>query len=317
MKKVKLTLLLASIGLSALGLGACQKDYVDIVFPTIDGIEFVTDDLNKKGQAKLGSELSFTLDLSSWSGAKNTEFKLLANGKEVTRSDDGEYTVTVTEAITLSFADVTVTFNEAEGVEYLSEYDATVTVPFNTELSFGLDISPFYTADSAIVRAGSRIVDPDSNGIYTVRAVSDMEINVLEVEEMGTNCTTGGTTSEDPFFIYTAADWKFVADQINSGNPNYVNAYYQLAADIDFKGATIPVMGDGSDVGGVQTYFGGYFNGMGYTVSNFKIEEQDTPYVGLFGYVVADLEDTNFGIILDLKVSNFTASSQSPSSRML
>ncbi len=313
MKKAKLTILLASIGVGAVGIGALalglsQKDYVDIVFPTIDGIEFVSDDLNKKGQAKLGSELSFTLDLSSWSGSKNTNFKLLANGKELTRAENGEYTVTVTEAITLSFADVTVTFNEAEGVEYLSEYGATVTVPFNTALSFGLDISPFYTADSAIVRAGSRIVDPDSNGIYTVHAVSDMAINVLEVVEMDTNCTTGGTSNEDPFFIYTPADWKFVADQINSGNPNYVNAYYQLAADIDFKGETIPVMGDASDVGGVQTYFGGYFNGMGYTVSNFKIEEHDTPYVGLFGYVVADLEDTNFGIILDLKVSDFTIS---------
>ena len=49
MKKAKLTLLLAGIGASALGIGAiglvsCQKDYVDIVFPTIDGIKFVTDE---------------------------------------------------------------------------------------------------------------------------------------------------------------------------------------------------------------------------------------------------------------------------------
>lgn len=308
MKKAKLSFLLTLIGFCALGISSCgKKQYVDILFPSQEGIVFVTDDL-KNGQAVVGTELSFTLDLSAWNGSKNTNIKMLANGQEISRSESGEYSFVVTGQTTLSFADVTVTFNEIDGVEYISEYDQSVTVPFNTDISFALDISPFYTAESAIVRAGSRTASPNDDGIYVVRATSDMQINVLDVVEVQPSCTTGGTSSEDPFWIYTPADWKFIAEQVNAGNPNYVNGYYQMAADLDFQGETIPVIGDASDVGGVQTYFGGYFNGMGYSISNFKIETNGKPYVGPFGYVVADLEDANFGIILDLKVKDFTIS---------
>ncbi len=315
MKKVTLSLILAMAGLCALGFTACKEpdntpsltNAVDVVFPEIDGITFVTDDLYQ-GQMEKGDQLSFTLDLSAWNGSK--DFTLLANGEAITKDENGIYSLTADEAITISFADVTVTFNETEGVEYVSEYGETVTVPFASDISFSLNVSPYYTEDSATVRAGTRITTPDENGVYTVRVTSDIAVSVLDVVPMQPSCTSGGTSSEDPFWIYTPADWLFIAEQVNSGNVNYVNGYYQLGADLDFKGETIPVIGDATLVGadGVQTYFGGYFNGDGYTIKNFNIQQNGTPYVGLFGYVVADLEDANLGFIIDLHVSDFSIS---------
>ena len=315
MKKVTLSLILAMTGLCALGFTACKEpdntpsltNAVDVVFPEIDGITFVTDDLYQ-GQMEKGDELTFTLDLSAWNGSK--DFTLLANGEALTKDENGAYSLIADEAITISFADVTVTFNEAEGVEYVSEYGETVTVPFASDISFSLDVSPYYTEDSATVRAGTRITTPDENGVYTVRVTSNIAVSVLDVVPLQPSCTSGGTSNEDPFWIYTPADWLFIAEQVNSGNVNYVNGYYQLGADLDFKGETIPVIGDATVVGtdGVQTYFGGYFNGDGYTIKNFNIQQNGTPYVGLFGYVVADLEDPNLGFIIDLHVSDFSIS---------
>ena len=117
-------------------------------------------------------------------------------------------------------------------------------------------------------------------------------------------------SSEEPFMIYSPADWVFIAEQVKIGNTNYVNGYYQLAADLDFKGRTIPVIGDATKVGAdqVETYFGGYFNGDGYTIKNFKIEENDTPYVGLFGYAMGSLQDANLGTIVNLHLEDFSVS---------
>ena len=316
MKKVKFSLFLAAIGCCALGLAGCKvkgvdsKDYVNVLFPTIDGIVFVTDDLNGNGAIEKGSELQFTIDLTQWSGPKNSDLNLLVNGNEIECNDSGVYSLIASQDLTFSFADVTITFNEAEGVEYLSEYGATATVPFNSELSFKLDISPYYTADSAIVRAGTRVADPNSDGTYVIRANSDMEINVLDVVRMQSTCTSGGTSNEDPFMIYTPADWLFIAEQVNAGNVNYVNGYYQLEADLDFKGETIPVIGDATEVSeGVNTYFGGYFNGMGHTISNFKIQESDMPFVGLFGYVVdATIENLTIeGLVAEVEGGTLAA----------
>ena len=317
MKKIILSMLLALMaGFAAFGFAACGdktgdtsstlKNGVEVSFPEVDGIVFVTDDL-VNGQIEKGTNLTFTLDLSDWKGSKN--FTLLAGNQPITPNEQGEYSVTVNEALTLRFADVTVSFNEAEGVGYVCEYQGTVTVPFNTPISFSLDINPFYTAKNAVVRAGASIQAADNQGVYTIRATSDTVISVLDVVKAEATCTEGGT-EENPFFIYTPADWLFVAEQVKIGNVNYVEGYYQLEADLDFKGETIPVIGDATTVGAdeVETYFGGYFNGMGHTIKNFKIEETNTPYVGLFGYMMGSLENASLGTLINLHLENFTVS---------
>lgn len=325
MKKVKLTVLLALLsGCLAFGLTACGKDGddsstpdvppvtltdgVDVVFPEVDGISFVTDDL-VNGQIERGETLNFTVDLSSWKGA--TEFTLLAGEDVITPDQNGEYSLKIEEAVTFRFGDVTVTFEEAEGVRYVSDYQDTAEVPFGSMLSFSLNVSPFYTEETAIVRAGTRYVTANDEGVYTFQVSSDITITVLDVVKEEASCTSGGQ-ADNPFFIYTPADWIYIAEQINSGNPNYVNAHYQLEADLDFKGETIPVMGDATLVNSgaeqVQTYFGGFFNGRGHTIKNFNIEETGKPYVGLFGYVVASIDTPAYGTIADLHVENFSIS---------
>ena len=318
MKKIILSMLLAIMaGFAAFGFAACGdktgdssstlQNGVEVSFPEVDGIVFVTDDL-VNGQIEKGSTLTFTLDLSAWKGSKN--FTLLAGDQPITPNEQGTYTVTVNEALTLRFADVTVSFNEAEGVSYVCEYQDTVTVPFNTPISFSLDVNPFYTAKNAVVRAGASIQAADAQGVYTVYATSDTVISVLDVVKDEATCTTGGTDSENPFLIYTPADWLFIAEQVKIGNVNYVEGYYQLEADLDFKGEMIPVIGDATTVGAdnVETYFGGYFNGMGHTIKNFKIEETNTPYVGLFGYMMGSLNDPSLGTLNNVHIENFTVS---------
>ncbi|MBO5334340.1 MAG: hypothetical protein J6A87_00020, partial [Clostridia bacterium] len=211
MKKIILSMLLAIMaGFAAFGFAACGdktgdssstlQNGVEVSFPEVDGIVFVTDDL-VNGQIEKGSTLTFTLDLSAWKGSKN--FTLLAGDQPITPNEQGTYTVTVNEALTLRFADVTVSFNEAEGVSYVCEYQDTVTVPFNTPISFSLDVNPFYTAKNAVVRAGASIQAADAQGVYTVYATSDTVISVLDVVKDEATCTTGGTDSENPFLIYT------------------------------------------------------------------------------------------------------------------
>ncbi len=317
MKKIILSTLLALMaGFAAFGFTACGDgpdnssnvltNGVDVTFPEVNGIVFVTDDL-VDGQIEKGSTLTFTLDLSAWTGSKN--FTLLAGDEEITPNEQGEYSLTVDEAVNFRFADVTVTFNQAEGVKYVCDYEETITVPFNTKLEFSLDVNPFYTEETATVRAGTRMTSPNEDGLYTVFATSDMQITVLDVVKEQATCTSGGT-EDNPFFIFTPADWLFVAEQVKIGNINYVEGYYQLEADLDFKGETIPVIGDATTVGSdnVETYFGGYFNGMGHTIKNFKIEENDTPYVGLFGYMMGSLNNPVLGTIVDLHLENFSVS---------
>ncbi len=315
MKKIILSALIAlTAGCTALGFASCDNKKpaeptatVDVLFPTVDGIKFVTDDV-VDGKIEKGATLTFTLDLSKWEGAKN--LTLYVGDEVLTPNENGEYSLTVNENTTVRFGDVTITFNETPGVEYVSEYEETITVPFNTQLNFSLDIDPFYTDESALVRAGTRIMEPNKDGSYTVAATSDMQISVLDVVKEQPTVTTGGTSNEEPFMIYSPADWVFIAEQVKIGNTNYVNGYYQLAADLDFKGRTIPVIGDATKVGvdQVETYFGGYFNGEGYTIKNFKIEENDTPYVGLFGYAMGSLEDANLGTIVNLHLKDFSVS---------
>ena len=129
MKKIILSMLLAIMaGFAAFGFAACGdktgdssstlQNGVEVSFPEVDGIVFVTDDL-VNGQIEKGSTLTFTLDLSAWKGSKN--FTLLAGDQPITPNEQGTYTVTVNEALTLRFADVTVSFNEAEGVYWAKD----------------------------------------------------------------------------------------------------------------------------------------------------------------------------------------------------
>ena len=307
MKKLFSTLLLGATCCLGFAFASCDQGDVtptqtcSVTFEQVDGIGFDTN-LSAEGTIKKGATLTFTLDLVAWQGSDN--FSLLAGGEAIAPDANGVYSVVVEENLSITFAPVTLTFAETEGVSFLSEYESGATLPFNSIVTFTVDVDPFYTQPT-VVRAGARVVTPDDSGTYAFNITSSVSVSVGGVEKAYPSISGEGK-ADNPFFIYTATDWAYIAEQVNSGNVNYINAYYQLEADIDFKGRTIPVIGDGSQIGdtGVQTYFGGYFNGMGHTLSNFVIQENGAPFVGVFGYVVADLSNEHFGTILNLNLEN-------------
>jgi len=103
--------------------------------------------------------------------------------------------------------------------------------------------------------------------------------------------TEGNGTYEDPYIIDTKGKLIYLSNNTNNGIGRI--AYYELRADIDLEGNEwIPIKS-----------FKGYFNGNGYEITNYKINESYkekndfTTYIGLFGY--------NEGIIENLGVKNF------------
>ena len=175
------------------------------------------------------------------------------------------------------------------------------------KVSFTLDIGAFYT-DPALVMANGAEVAADENGVYTFTVETETEITVVGVSKDVSNMVGAGT-EENPYFVSRPIDLLFIAEKVNSGLVAYVNAYYQFANDIDMKGEELQVIGNGNpvNVGGgqvINSYFGGYVHGMGFTVSNYVINS-NTRYAGLFGQVVCDPSNGHYGTIYDLHLDNF------------
>ena len=95
----------------------------------------------------------------------------------------------------------------------------------------------------------------------------------------------GDGTPENPYKIATAEQLKAVGDNRR--------AHYVLIADIDLGGETNPWTPIGS---GEKHAFTGTFDGDGHTISGLYINNGDSVYAGLFGYVGSG------GMIKDLTV---------------
>ena len=98
-------------------------------------------------------------------------------------------------------------------------------------------------------------------------------------------------TSEQPFFISTAKDFRsFLENFSSSGNKHFI-----LTNDIDLQGKKLSAGGSGS-----SSSFLGHLDGNGYTISNatilIKSLDSDYPYIGLIG--------KNDGTIKNLNLSN-------------
>ena len=95
----------------------------------------------------------------------------------------------------------------------------------------------------------------------------------------------GDGTPENPYKIATAEQLKAVEDNLR--------AHYKLTADINLGGDTNPWTPIGS---GEKHAFTGTFDGDGHTISGLYINNGDSVYAGLFGYVGSG------GMIKDLTV---------------
>ena len=82
----------------------------------------------------------------------------------------------------------------------------------------------------------------------------------------------GSGTCEDPYLIYSLADWNAFAAKVNDGSEPYAHAK-QMAN----------ISGVSTAVGSSSHPFKGTYDGQGYTISNVAIS--GTSSVGLFGYV--------------------------------
>ncbi len=91
------------------------------------------------------------------------------------------------------------------------------------------------------------------------------------------NTDFGQGTEDDPYRIYTAADWIDFCATINEGAVSYKGEYVKVMNDIDFNGAVILPAGA---VGG--TVFEGSFDGANHTMKNAVVDDSVSPNAGLF-----------------------------------
>lgn len=168
------------------------------------------------------------------------------------------------------------------------------TVTFSVTVEDGYTQNPRVTANDNLLTA--------ENSVYSLKIEQDTTVKVAEVFEVSPSLSGEGT-SESPYLIASARDINYMASMVNSGNSQYVLAYYALSGDIDCGGKSLDVIGDGS---GSASFFGGYFDGKNYTVSNYVINAVGVDFAGLFGYVQASGTGDDLGTVTNLNLKDFT-----------
>lgn len=205
-----------------------------------------------------------------------------------------------------------ITYQEADGVKYSD--DNPVTVENGGSVVFSFSINVFYTGTPVVsVNGRERTTtydgDTDKYSCKVSSITKDLVVTIDGIYKAESKLLSTGTGAEDsPFLIKEPIDLIKMAEIINSGAEDStmsVLGYYSLQNSLDFKGEEIDIIGDGSTN---YSFFGGYFNGNGHTISNFVINaKEDDYYVGLFGVVQAyDWLGFTGGTVYNLKLSDYT-----------
>jgi mucin-19 len=95
----------------------------------------------------------------------------------------------------------------------------------------------------------------------------------------------GSGTTGNPYKISTVADWQALIATSGDWSKSFI-----LTADLDFGGAAI------TPVGNEGTLFTGVMDGAGHSLSNLKINQPNSNYVGLFGYISGG-QIQNLGVV--------------------
>ena len=97
----------------------------------------------------------------------------------------------------------------------------------------------------------------------------------------------GAGTEEDPYVLASATDFETLAAKINADNTG-AGEYFQLAGDIDFAGAQLPMIALGgiTNINKVEYAFEGVIDGAGYTIKGVKHDQPNkadaySSYVGI------------------------------------
>ena len=204
-----------------------------------------------------------------------------------------------------------VTFEEGVGFTYLTDVENGEQVNAGSTITFKVDKGGFYQDSTPTVYVNDIPVAHDGTGLYSVKVTEDLTIRVEGIRR-DVSSMDGTGTMESPFVVTKPVDLLFIAEQVNRGNVSYVQGSYILANDIDCKGETLKVIGDMSTE---NSYFSGCFTcnyddttgiPLEYTISNFKIDSNNSNYVGLFGAVFCDLSVTSSGLFYGIRLDNFT-----------
>lgn len=203
---------------------------------------------------------------------------------------------------------VAVTFEAREHVAFVTDYlpDAklgeggVVELKNGTTVTFSIEVEEGYTTNPRVTANGN-ILKAD-NFVYSFVVDGETTVSVAEVFEISTSLSGSGT-SQSPYLITSARDLNYMASMVNSGSSRYVLAYYNLANDIDCGGKGLDIIGNAS---GGSSFFGGYFDGKGHTISNYVINARGVEYAGLFGYVQASGNGDELGTITNLNLKDFT-----------
>lgn len=217
--------------------------------------------------------------------------------------DDGDIT---------PVGDCTITYEQVDGVQYSSQNPTTIQKGESATIEFTVDV--FYDGEPVVkVNGKAKDVEYDED-TYTYSCkttiVKDTTISVEGIAPAESELLSTGTgASDSPFIISKPIDLIKMAEVINSGADDStmsVLGYYVLENDIDMRGKELNIIGDGNNE---YAFFGGYFNGGGHKISNFKINSNGNDYVGLFGIVQAYYYDSlgfSGGVIYNLKLSDYT-----------
>lgn len=196
-----------------------------------------------------------------------------------------------------------VSFETCVGVSFVGA-PAGGSVRKGETVSFSLAVSPFYEGEPTVY-LGEETLTADDAGNYSFVVSEDATLRVEGIKLKASTMSGEGTESDDPFLVTSPVDLLYIAEQVNLGNATYINAYYRLENDLDFRGEPAQIIGDGNSDAAV---FAGYFNGNGHTISNFRIEATGKQYVGLFGVLQANVAGNQGGAINDLHLKDFTLS---------
>lgn len=139
-------------------------------------------------------------------------------------------------------------------------------------------IEPEIIEESELLSEG-----PSAVTVYESAEESNSEFAKLSFSDavLFSEGLSGEGTEESPYLVGSAADLKTMGGMVNSGEAS--DAHYKLTSDIDLGGEEWTPIGYYNNIDEYKVSFRGVFDGDGHTVSNFKITEDTTAYLGLFG----------------------------------
>ena len=114
---------------------------------------------------------------------------------------------------------------------------------------------------------------------------------------------SGTGTEDDPYVIKGANHWNNMVRMVNAKSSDYTNAYYKLAADIDFENVPVTPINN----------FKGVIDGGNYTLKNAKIGDGTASHQAFFPMLAGTIKNINFDNIT-VTASDAAASSSAATS---